>query len=246
MDHATYLAHLRADNARLRVAAAHALDRPVPSCPGWTGADLLNHVAEVYLEKAQTMRLGAYPQPWPPDLTGKDPLTTFDEAAADVIAELEGRDPAAHSLTWYDPDQTVGFWGRRMAQEAVIHRIDAELAAGVESAVVPADLATDGIDEVLITFLSFASAAYPTGFGGALDTLDGRTVRVEAGASSWYVTLAPTITVAPSGTAAATLRGEPDTILRWLWRRTDDENVTVEGDKLLVSTLYDLLKSATQ
>jgi hypothetical protein len=31
------------------------------------------------------------------------------------------RDPAG---SWYTPDQTVGFWIRRMAQETVIHRID--------------------------------------------------------------------------------------------------------------------------
>ncbi|RLK60521.1 maleylpyruvate isomerase family mycothiol-dependent enzyme [Actinokineospora cianjurensis] len=246
MDHATYLAHLRKDTAKLRAAASSALAEPVPSCPGWTGADLLDHVAEVFLEKAQILRLGAYPQPWPPDLTGKDPLATFDAAATEIIAELGGRDPADQSLTWYDPDQTVGFWGRRMAQEAVIHRIDAELAAGVESAPVPVDLATDGVDEVLITFLAFASSAYPAGFDGALDTLDGRTVRVEAGASSWYVTLAPTITVTPNGTPSATVRGEPEAILRWLWRRADDENITIEGDKTLVTTLHDLLKSATQ
>ncbi|GAA3021222.1 maleylpyruvate isomerase family mycothiol-dependent enzyme [Actinokineospora globicatena] len=246
MDHATYLSHVRVESARLRAAAATALDRPVPTCPGWTGADLLNHVAEVYLEKAQIMRLGAYPQPWPPDLTGTDPLANFDAATTDILAELAGRDPADHSLTWYDPDQTVGFWHRRMAHEAVIHRIDAEEAAGVESAPVPDDLATDGIDEVLITFLAFASAAYPGGFDGALENLDGRTVRIEAGASSWYVTLAPAITVAPSGTADATLRSTPDQLLRWLWRRPTTGDITVEGDQTLVATLHHLLKSATQ
>ncbi|WP_026423153.1 maleylpyruvate isomerase N-terminal domain-containing protein [Actinokineospora inagensis] len=246
MDHETYLAYLRADNEILRAAAATALDKPVPTCPGWTGTDLLFHVAEVYLDKATTMRLNAQPESWPPDFTGQDPLVAFDAAAVDVLAELTARDPAEQTLTWYEPDQSVGFWGRRMAQEAVIHRIDAEAAAGVESAPVPTELATDGIDEVLITFLAFASAAYPSGFGGVLDTLDGRVVRVEAGASSWYVTLASTITVAPSGTADATVRADPDTLLRWLWRRAPVDAVTVEGDHELAATLYRLLEAATQ
>jgi hypothetical protein len=36
-----------------------------------------------------------------------------------------------------------------MAQETVIHRADAELAAGAPVAVIPGDLAADGIDELL-------------------------------------------------------------------------------------------------
>ena len=42
----------------------------------------------------------------------------------------------------------MGFWFRRMAHETVIHRVDAELAAGLPTAHVPDDLAIDGIDEV--------------------------------------------------------------------------------------------------
>src|SRR5687767_2483922 len=43
-----YLAHLRDESARfLSVLRASDLARPVPSCPGWTGADLLWHLAGV-------------------------------------------------------------------------------------------------------------------------------------------------------------------------------------------------------
>jgi hypothetical protein len=40
-----------------------------------------------------------------------------------------------------------------MAQETVIHRVDAELAAGAPVAVIPGDLAADGIDELLAAFV---------------------------------------------------------------------------------------------
>ena len=60
---------------------------------------------------------------------------------------LEAADPAEEAWNWSD-DHTVGFILRRQAHEALIHRVDAELAAGLPSEVDPA-LATDGVHEVL-------------------------------------------------------------------------------------------------
>jgi hypothetical protein len=45
--------------------------------------------------------------------------------------------------------------------------------------------------------------------------------------------------------AAATIRAEPATMLRWLWGRGDD-GVAVEGDAELVAQLRRLLVIATQ
>ncbi|PPK67775.1 maleylpyruvate isomerase family mycothiol-dependent enzyme [Actinokineospora auranticolor] len=246
MHKADYLEHLAADTARLREAAAGTLTETVPTCAPWTGADLLLHVAEVYRHKATTMRHNAWPSPWPPDFTGADPVAAYDDAYAELRTELSTRDAEETTLTWYPPEQTVGFWARRMAHEALIHRVDAELTAGLPITPIPADLAADGVDEVLTCFLAFATAEYPQAFEGALDALDGRTVRVDAGDSSWFVTLAPTITVAAEGTADATVTGDPDQVLLWLWRRVEDPTLKFEGDPLLPATLHTLLKVATQ
>ena len=43
-----------------------------------------------------------------------------------------------------------------MAQETVIHRIDAELGDGAPFAPVPDDLAIDGIDELLRIFVAYS------------------------------------------------------------------------------------------
>ncbi len=146
------------------------------------------------------------------------------------------------------PDQTVAFWIRRMTQETVIHRIDAELAAGVESAPISQDLAVDGIDEVLDRFLAFASHHFREDFAGALDSLTGQRVLVETDGASWLVNLDPTVVTLtePDGTADATVRADPETLLRWLWRRTDEDAVTTEGDPTAVAALYAVLKGATQ
>ena len=135
MDNSRYLDCLSSDYGDLRDAAtAVELTSPVPSCPGWTVADLVFHVGEVYLHKAIVMRTGRWPDPWPPaGVADEAPLALLGRAYGELTASFAAREPASPSLTWYDPDQTVAFWIRRMAQETVIHRIDAEdLTDGAE------------------------------------------------------------------------------------------------------------------
>ena len=71
-------------------------------------------------------------QSWPPPgLDDEAPLPLLARAYGELMAEFSQRAPTDPTPTWYDPDQTVAFWIRRMAQETVIHRIDAEQAAGL-------------------------------------------------------------------------------------------------------------------
>ena len=246
MDDERFLECLDADYQRLRAVVADALTAPVPSCPAWTGADLAAHVAEVYLHKAETMRLGNWPSPWPP--TFDDPLVALAENYRGLVGEFVARDAGDHSLTWYGPDQTVGFWLRRMAQETVIHRLDAELAAGVQHDPIPTDLAEDGIDEVLVRFLAFGSTEYPEDFGEQLPECDGRTVRVDTGAAGWQVRLGPTAIMVERGQSdqEAGVFGEADAVLRWLWRRADDDAVRLDGDRWVLDKLRAMMAIATQ
>jgi uncharacterized protein (TIGR03083 family) len=134
----------------------------VPSCPGWTVADLATHVGEVYLHKAIVMREGKWPDPWPPEEHADTaPLALLDQGYREVTAEFAARSPDEAALTWFGPEQTVGFWIRRMAQETVVHRMDAQLAAGETLTVAPDDLAIDGVDEVLKRFLEYGAAEWP-------------------------------------------------------------------------------------
>lgn len=247
MEKSTYLDCLEHDYRRLREVAAGAWSSPVPSCPGWTMADLVRHVAEVYLHKTEIMRTGAAPEPWPPDLSGEDPMVALDRAYAGLVAELTARKPDEPAYTWFGPDQTVGFWVRRMAHETVIHRIDAELAAGAELASVPEALALDGIDEVLVCFLSFATHAWNEHFAEQLTGAGGQTVTVEAGANRWSVRLTPEgVDVTPGGgDAEARISGAPTDVLLWLWRRADEETVGRDGDPSVVAQLRALLGPAT-
>src|SRR5205085_7086477 len=128
----------------------------------------------------------AEPDPWPPiELAAEEPLALLDRAYAGLLDEFGARKPEDPAVSWYAPDQTVGFWIRRMAQETVIHRIDAELGTGQPVAPVPADLAVDGIDELLKIFVAYSVAEWASAFTDILGSSPGRTYSVRADDAAW-------------------------------------------------------------
>jgi uncharacterized protein (TIGR03083 family) len=241
---------LSADAARLREVAAADLAPPVPTCPEWTVADLVEHVGMVYLHKVECMRRGEFPKPWPPlEPPAAGPLALFDLGLAELLAQFAQRAPTSAVPTWYPPDQTVRFWIRRMAQETVIHRVDAELAAGAQPAPIPVDLATDGIDEVLKLFLAYGTHDYPEDFGARLAGCTGQSVLVAVGGAAWLVVLDPAgvrIEDSTAGQPTAQVSGDPASVLLWLWRRVGDERVRMDGNRDAIGRLHDLLCDATQ
>lgn len=252
MEFPRYRECLAADAARLREVAARDLTRRVPSCPDWDVAALVQHTARVYLHKVLGMRAGGEPEQWPPPgIADEDPLELFDRTYAELVAEFEARDPADATGTWFDGDQTVGFWIRRMAQETVIHRVDAELALGEPIVPIPDDLAVDGIDEVLERFLAYGFTKWADDLQDQLKDTDGRGVLVRADGAAWTVRSTPAGVTVERGepgesAAAATVAGRPQNVLLWLWRRAGEEAVAVEGDPSLAAELRRLLGDATQ
>ncbi len=240
------------DYTRLRKVAAGAdLGARVPSCPDWTVADLVDHVAMVYLHKVACIKYGR-PQEWPPPTGGEPPVALLERAYGQLAAEFANRAPTASAYTWYEPDQTVGFWVRRMAQETVIHRVDAELGAGVPIAPIPADLALDGIDELLVAFVSYGSRAWAEDFAAVLPQAAGSTVHIAAGERAWSVELsADGVSVADASGAGSTgdrasIAGEPDDVLLWLWNRAGDGAITTSGDADALAAFRRVLVAATQ
>jgi uncharacterized protein (TIGR03083 family) len=193
------------------------------------------------------MRRQADPQPWPPDLSGREPIRLLLEARGQLLDELRTRGPEAPSYTWYPPDQTVGFWYRRMAQETAIHRIDVELAHAAETPVDPA-LAADGIDEVLVVMLAGDWSDFP------VEAAAGKAVDLSAGGRTWRVQLDPeSVTVtehaadpAITDGAHAVVSGAPSDLLLWVWGRAPLDRLAVEGDAEVVTALRSRLVMATQ
>ena len=149
-----FLAAIRRESSRFtecltRVSATV----PVPSCPGWTAADLLWHLAEVQLFWGAIVRERldnpeAAEATKPPRPAGYEALQVLARRATAELLETLASTPAPTRLWTWATDHTAGFVLRRQAHEALIHRLDAELAVGEVTSFDPA-LAADGVDEAL-------------------------------------------------------------------------------------------------
>jgi uncharacterized protein (TIGR03083 family) len=253
MDYPRYLDCLASDYERLRAVAAIDLDGAVPTCPGWSVADLTRHVGEVYMHKTEAMRRGAEPDQWPPPgLENEEPIGLLERAYAALVAEFASRNPRDACGTWYKPDQSVGFWIRRMAQETVIHRIDAELGAAQSVAPVPADLAVDGIDELLKVFVAYGVTNWSNDFKDIL-TSPRLTFGVHTDGGAWRVRTGPASFSVEDGISGETqdvsISGPPTAVLRWVWNREsqgEPNAVRVDGPAEAVGELKRCIVTATQ
>ena len=242
MDYSTFVDHVRRDGQRLSGVASGALPNAVPSCPGWNVSDLVSHVAEVYEHKIACTELGRSPDPWPPEWPAdRDPLEWLGDAHRRLLEMFAASGPTTPSATWWPPDQTVGFWARRMAHETAVHRIDGELAVDSPTPV-DAELAIDGVDEILVIMLAGDWSDAPD------DAATGQRVAISTGGRTWLVTLErESVTVAEDGgDPEATLGGDPSDVLLWLWGRSPDERVTRSGDEDSLRLLRSRLVLATQ
>ena len=249
--------HLEQEFRLLRAAltVADPVER-VPSCPAWTAAELALHIAHTYLHKVQAIREGALPEHWPPPGLDPSPLVALDEAYAALIETFDAHRHGDAAATWHGPDQTVGFWIRRMCHESVVHRVDAELVAGLELAPIPDDIAQDGVYEFLTLFLAFMSEIWPDHYADALADADPRPVAIAAGGRAWTVTAKPAgVSVGeflvPDESAyerneAARISGEPGDMLLWLWGRMDERVVRSTGDPRLVAQFTEIRKRGTR
>lgn len=254
LDFPTYLEHLRRESARFREALTDCDPQArVPACPDWDAADLVWHLAEVQAFWARIIRT----RPAAPDDVGTvarpetyaELLAFFDASSADLVAQLEGADPADPAWSWA-PEQTAGFTFRRQAHEALIHRLDAEQTAGVVTPLEPA-LAADGVAELLEVMYGGEAPSW-----GRFEPSE-HLVRVElidVGADLWvrpglFSGTDPDsgknhdsahLVLTDPGTASATVSGTAADLDRWLWKRGDDADITVSGDR----TAYDALVAA--
>lgn len=248
-----FLPYLRADAARLAEAAEQATPgAAVPTCPGWTIETLVRHTGVVYAHKVAALRLGRAPRPEevdaPDDGTSLPELLDYYRAQLDLLlAELSGRDPAEPAWTWFELDDSTGFWFRRMAHETAVHRVDAESAVGRYTPV-DAALAADGVDELLV----FATdpdmpAEVSTGRAGHVDVVSADT--------TWLVALSDDAPMAVSrasdASSDATVRGSPVAVYLWAWGRAEAAEqlgggVALDGDRAVLDRLRVYLTAAAQ
>ena len=148
-----HLAALEADATRLvELVALADQSAPVPTCPGWTVADVVEHVGTLYRWSAAHVATAAparlSPRSLDLGLTEAGPSPAWlAEGVGPMLATFSGADPELVCWGW-GGDRRARFWPRRMLFETVVHRADAAFALDVEP-VVDADVAVEGIDELL-------------------------------------------------------------------------------------------------
>jgi uncharacterized protein (TIGR03083 family) len=257
-----YLEAIRRESARFSDCLARVSPTsPVPSCPGWTAADLLWHLTEVQLfwgfivrdrlddpEAAETQK-----PPRPAEYAALQSLA--HEATAQLLDALDAT-PAPTALWTWATEQTAGFVLRRQAHEALIHRLDAELTVGDVTPLDPV-LAADGVDEALRIMYGTAPA-----WGSV--TPDGASGRVEATDASrvWDIGFArfrgtspntgkaydeDVLTVpTPVTPAAFTVSGTAADLDRWLWGRGDLHDLKASGDADALERFTAIIASGVQ
>ncbi|MFM9367838.1 maleylpyruvate isomerase family mycothiol-dependent enzyme [Streptomyces sp. Da 82-17] len=157
---------------------------PVPTCPGWTLADLLRHVGDTYAWAERLVRTRA---------AGPEHLTAGQTApvtAAHLAATLRAAGPDTELWSPAPPHSPL-FWARRMAVEATVHRYDADRALGIPYELDPAT-ALIGLGEWVE--MSTLPQAFPSADARRALLGPGRTIHLHAtdtpdAAGEWLIDL---------------------------------------------------------
>jgi uncharacterized protein (TIGR03083 family) len=155
-----WLGALRAEGDAFRTAVAGATDlsATVPTCPEWSIADLTAHLANLYNRTRRLISTGALgrPEDWNTPAPADSPdevVSQWTDEFVELLAALDAVDPEQPTWNWAPQAKKAVFWHRRMAHETAVHRWDAQLAATGLAEPIEAKLASDGITEVLDTWL---------------------------------------------------------------------------------------------
>jgi uncharacterized protein (TIGR03083 family) len=262
VDGVAYGAVVEAESGRfLETLAGVDLDAEVPSCPGWQVADLVWHLAEVHGFWAQIVdRLLTDPSDADDVVrpTDRELLTFAAERRAELLDALARRSPTDHCWSWSELGGDVGWVARRQAHEALIHRADAELAAGVAVTRPGAALAADGVDELVRGFLvgipewarwtadGTTVAVACTDVGGRYVVELGRMSGMSPASGRSYDIDAAELLDDPFSPAHAEVVGDAWELDRWLWGRGEAGALTITGRREVVTRFRALAADATQ
>jgi uncharacterized protein (TIGR03083 family) len=220
-----------------RIVSAYELDRraAVPWSDRWTVATVARHVAGTHHVVADVIRgrpdadFGLFGDLQTPPKDSPEFVDWFRSGTTSLLAQLSSVPADDECWSWFEPGRRVGWWARRMALEAVIHRTDADAAQGKRISVA-SDFAADGIDEYLDVFVAASRAAQ--------DAPAGPTMSFECSDRSdrWWLDLSVRgERVVSRGPRDASVRicGTAEQLLLMVWGRvpaSDAAGVETSGD----------------
>ena len=230
--------------------APETLGRQVPTCPDWTLRELVTHLGGVQ-RWATAVVAGSLSGPpervevRPPD-DASGLAAWLREGSGAFIEAVDRIGPETPVWSWSGDDR-VAFWARRMANEAAVHAVDAQLVNGDAAPLDPAR-AADGIEEWLWMLTlprgTEKLAAYPVRPGGeTLHIHATDPAPASASAGEWTIRRTTDGTTWERGHAKGdvALRGSASGLFLVLMRRLDPEaaGVQVLGDRTLLDEWLD-------
>lgn len=147
-----------------------------------------------------------------------DLLALREQATATLCDRLESLDDAEPRWSWWPPDQTVGFTRRMQTYEATMHRVDAELTAGLPIGPIAPDVASGAIDhavDVMWGWLPAGSTYEASAVVEFVATDIGQRWLVEVGVAAG----SPRAVRAIAGQPTATVTAPVVDLALWVWTR---------------------------
>jgi uncharacterized protein (TIGR03083 family) len=234
------------------VLAATASDARCPTCPEWNVADLLWHLTSVHYFWAGVLSrnvrteadIAAVEQSKPARPSATDELLALrEQATAALCSQLESLDDAEPCWSWWPPDQTVGFTRRMQTYEATMHRVDAELAAGLPVGPIGADVAAGAVDHAVDVMWGWPPDAASYEARAVVEFVasdaDQRWL-VEVGTASG----SPRAVRATVGKQTATVTAPVVDLALWAWTRGG--SVEIAGDAASVAALDAVVTNGMQ
>jgi uncharacterized protein (TIGR03083 family) len=225
---------IEADTLALADAAEGHLTAAVPSCPGWSVADLVWHLLEVQHFWGEIVTGRVQDPATVPEAVRPAEARLIPELRAGVarlVTTLRGAEPTEPVYSWA-ARRDAGFVVRHQVQEAAVHRWDAEHAIGRESSL-DAAAATDAVEEFLEISTPFRADG-AAAVGGRLELVAVDTgIRWVAGedghgTARWERLAAGAHPAAQE--ADAVLRASASDLLLYLYRRRSAGALEVTGD----------------
>ncbi|MEF9913265.1 maleylpyruvate isomerase family mycothiol-dependent enzyme [Streptomyces sp. NBC_01696] len=234
---------------RAAVAAAPSLDAQVPTCPGWTLFDLVQHLGGG--DRFWALIVGAGPSEAPPAeatalrATVAAPrecealLAWSAESTQQLLSALREAGPDRGCWTWWGTSQSPqksGGVARQRVQETAVHTYDAQLVLGAPQPL-PVEVALDGVEEFLFTCNATTSAwpHEPTAFD--YHATEGRSWRLTVDGDGARPTRIPVPGTTPATTAGASAQGTAGELVLALYGRIPVDSLKLDGDRRLFDQL---------
>jgi uncharacterized protein (TIGR03083 family) len=233
------LLRVAADDGRTLVdAAQNGWDQPVPHCPDWDAAGLVRHTGGILVWMAAIVESGqriSRRSLDPPPEDAADLARWYLGALDRTLDVLGSADDRSQTWTFSSTgDQRVGWWCRRLAVEAAIHRWDAEEAVASVGGSLPRPLdgqvASAGVEEFVVEFLpGLLSQDGVHDLGGTLH------LHATDGPTKWWIDLdAAGATLAERPEMDTAIRASRSDLLLWLTNREPPDNLDVLGSHTIL------------